>query len=215
MPILRFALLLALAAGPILAADSAAEMKAHIKAAQTHYQIGEFDAAIKEFREAYKLKQDPGLLFNIATCARQLHDYQQAYFHYRQYLAQRPDAANRKEVEALIDQMKHKAEEEEARAAHASAAAPKPADPPKSANAPEVRPEPAAAKAQPTAARAPAAAEKVPAAAVTASAPQVAEASHPARIAGYVALGLGVAAEGAAFIFHSSAQSAADQFNQK
>jgi hypothetical protein len=28
-------------------------------------------------------------------------------------------------------------------------------------------------------------------------------------------LGLGVAAEGAAFVFHSSAQSAADQFNQK
>jgi tetratricopeptide (TPR) repeat protein len=194
MPVLRFALLLLLAAGPLLAADSAAEMKAHIKAGQTHYQIGEFEAAIKEFREAYKLKQDPGLLFNIAQCARQLRDYQQAYFHYRQYLTQLPNAANRKEVEALIEQMKRKADEEaeqKARAQRDSAAASAPA-----------------AATAPTAASA-------PAAAVSPKAPAAIESSHPARIAGYVVLGLGVAAEGAAFVFHSSAQSAADQFNQK
>ena len=57
----------------------------------------------------------------------------------------------------------------------------------------------------------------VPASAVsTAPAAQPADRSGRAvHIAGYSAMGLGVAAGGLAFVFHSSAQSSADQFNQK
>jgi tetratricopeptide (TPR) repeat protein len=201
MPLLRIALLLLLTAGPLFAADTAAEVKEHIKAGQTHYAIGEFEDAIKEFRLAYKLRQDPGLLFNIAQCARQLHDYQQAYFHYRQYLNQRPDAANKTEVQSLIEQMRRRIDEEQEQKTRVAR------DPAAAGNFESTLPGPVDAQ--------PGAAVKAPAAAIGGKAPAGAEASHPARIAGYVVLGLGVVAEGAAFMLHSSAQSAADQFNQK
>lgn len=201
MPVLRIVFLLLLATGPLLAADGAAEIKEHIKAGQTHYAIGEFEEAIKEFRLAYKLRQDPGLLFNIAQCARQLHDYQQAYFHYRQYLNQRPDAANKAEVQSLIEQMRRKIDEEAEQKTRVAR------DPAAAANPEATLPaQPEAARAKP--------ATSAPAAAVTGAVP-AAKASPNLRIAGYVALGLGAAAGGTALLFHSSAQSTADQFNQK
>jgi tetratricopeptide (TPR) repeat protein len=199
MPVVITLLLLALA-GPALA-DTAVEVKEHIKAGQTHYAIGEFEDAIKEFRLAYKLRQDPGLLFNMAQCARQLHDYEQAYFHYRQYLNQRPDAANKTEVQSLIEQMRRRMDEEQEQKTRVAR------DPAAAGNFESTLPGPVDAQSGASA--------KAPAAAIAGKAPAGAEASHRVHIAGYVALGLGVAAEGAAFVFHSSAQSAADQFNQK
>jgi tetratricopeptide (TPR) repeat protein len=195
MPLLRRTLVvLLLVAGPLLA-DVNADVRAHFKKGQTHYALGEFQAAIEEFREAYRLKQEPAILFNLAQSYRQIHEWQHAYFHYRQYLNQRPDAPNRPEVEGLIEQMKGKMDEEE-RLAKAEGATP--ATPP-----PTVTVKPATPPPPPK-----------PAFVATTPAPKI-EQSHALRYTGYVALGLGAVAEGAAFAFHSSAQSSADQFNGK
>jgi len=133
MPVLRLLLALVLLAGPLLA-DTNADVRAHFKKGQMHYALGEFPEAISEFREAFRLKQEPAILFNLAQTYRQLHEWQHAYFHYRQYLIAKPNAANRAEVEGFIEQMKNHMDEED-RAARAdfnhrvdgSAAQPSPA----------------------------------------------------------------------------------------
>ena len=89
------------------------EMKEHFKAGQTHYSLGEFPEAAAEFREAYRIHNEPAILFNIAQAMRQMNDYRHAYFYYSQYLSQRPDAVNRSEVEQFMDAMKKKMDQEE------------------------------------------------------------------------------------------------------
>jgi tetratricopeptide (TPR) repeat protein len=191
MPVLRLAALLLALAGPALA-DVTSEAREHFKKGQTHYALGEFDDAAKEFREAYRLRQEPAILFNIGQAYRQMQQYQQAYFHYRQYLAQKPDAPNRPEVDALVEQMRRKADlEEEQRSRIAR-------DPSLARNPEDVLPSTA----------------KAPAAATgAANLPQAR--TRPLRIAGYAALGAGAAAEGLALLWHGAAASAADEFNRK
>jgi tetratricopeptide (TPR) repeat protein len=72
------------------------------KRAMTHYEIGEFDNAIDEFKRAYALTSAPGLLFNIAQVHRMKKDPTQALFFYRMFLRLQPTAPNRSDVEALI-----------------------------------------------------------------------------------------------------------------
>jgi hypothetical protein len=82
--------------------DAAAVAKARYKEGRVHYQLGEYHAAIKEFKEAYRLKPDATFLFNIAQCHRQLQEFTEALRLYRNYLRDAQDAPNRGEVEKLI-----------------------------------------------------------------------------------------------------------------
>jgi tetratricopeptide (TPR) repeat protein len=176
----------------LLLAAPADEARDHYKKGQTHYSLGEFEEAVKEFREAYRIKQEPGLLFNIAQSYRQLHQWEPARFNYRQYLNLKPDAHNRDEVEELIEQMQRRVDEEREQATRIAR------DKAAAKNQEELLPGP----------------HPAPAAAVTATPPSEAPA-HVARWAGYGALGAGAVAEVLALAMHGSAQSTADQFNQK
>ena len=91
-----------------------AAAKAHYKEGRVHYQLGEYNAAIKEFKEAYRLKPDATFLFNIAQCHRQLHEFPEALRLYRNYLRDAQDAPNRLEVEKLIREITPMIEEEKA-----------------------------------------------------------------------------------------------------
>ena len=102
------------------------------KKGMTHYELGEFDVAIEEFKRAYALTSAPGLLFNLAQVYRMKKDPEQAVYFYRTYLRLVPDAPNRADVEALIaenqalvdaNRAKKRAAAEAAAAAAASAAA--------------------------------------------------------------------------------------------
>lgn len=106
------------------------------KKAMTHYELGEFDAAIDEFKRAYALTSAPGLLFNLAQVYRMKKDPEQAVYFYRTYLRLQPDAPNRADVEALLaenqalldaERAKRRAADEAAAAAAATAAAASPA----------------------------------------------------------------------------------------
>jgi hypothetical protein len=79
-----------------------AQARSLYKKGMTHYELGEFDAAIDEFKRAYALTSAPGLLFNIAQVQRHKKDAVQALFFYRMYLRTLPAAPNRADVEALI-----------------------------------------------------------------------------------------------------------------
>ncbi len=200
-----------LAALPVRA-ESTSEAKAHFEKGQTHYTLGEFDEAATEFKEAFRLKHEPAILYNVAQAMRQSHQYQQAYFYYSQFLHLRPEAPNRSEVEGLMAQTKQKLEEkEEYEKGHPTATLD---DDGKKQDGPARQAPEAPVRAATTAALQPRPAAPL---AVTSAAPEapVSQKSHGPRIAGYVVLGAGVVAEGAAFAFHSGAQSAADSFNRK
>lgn len=93
-------------ASPAAADDSAPPVTPtaadHYQRGMTHYNLGEFDAAVREFKAAYELSQAPELLFNVAQAYRLAEDHKQALFFYDAYLRLRPDAENRADVEAWI-----------------------------------------------------------------------------------------------------------------
>jgi tetratricopeptide (TPR) repeat protein len=70
-----------------------------------HYNLAELDAALRDFKEAYRLKPDPAFLFNIAQCHRRLDDPATAATFYRSYLRESPEATNRAEVNQLLAEM--------------------------------------------------------------------------------------------------------------
>jgi tetratricopeptide (TPR) repeat protein len=107
---MRWLLLLALLVLPSLsqAAPSAADRdkaKALFESGTTHYNLSEYADALKDFKETYRLVNDPALLYNIAQCQRQLGAFEDAARAYRSYRREYPDAPNRAEVDRLIAQM--------------------------------------------------------------------------------------------------------------
>jgi tetratricopeptide (TPR) repeat protein len=89
-----------------------AEAKALYEKGLSHYNLGEFDQAIAAFRAAYALSSAPGLLFNIAQSFRLKKDYEQAVYFYTTYLRLKPDAPNRSDVEARLQEMNEAIEEQ-------------------------------------------------------------------------------------------------------
>jgi tetratricopeptide (TPR) repeat protein len=85
--------------------DAEQRARARYKAAMVHYGLGEYDAAISEFKAAYEISQAPRLLYNIAQTYRLKSSYAEAATFYSNYLRFVPDAPNRAEVERLIADM--------------------------------------------------------------------------------------------------------------
>ena len=112
---------------------------ADTKAAKKHFQrgeklfnLGKFDDALGEYEAAYERKPLPGFLYNIAQCHRNLGNYKQAVFGYRNYLRQVPDASNREAVLDLIDELEDKQRAlEQAAARDKAERAPPPRTPPR------------------------------------------------------------------------------------
>ncbi len=82
-----------------------AEAKQHYAAASKFYDLAEYDAALREFKEAYRAVEDPAFLFNIGQCHRKLGHAQDAITFYRNYLRRAPHAANKAEVERRIAEL--------------------------------------------------------------------------------------------------------------
>jgi Tetratricopeptide repeat len=74
--------LLVLAATGTARADDAADAKAHYQRATAHFAVGEYREAATEYEEAFKLKQDPAILFNAAQAHRLAGDNQKALLIY-------------------------------------------------------------------------------------------------------------------------------------
>src|SRR3954447_2392938 len=96
-----------IAATVILAAtaargDVAADARAHFEKATAHYAIGEFNEAAVEYETAYKLKQDPALLFDAGQAHRLAGNHQKALTIYKNFLRMYPDSANAGEVKKQI-----------------------------------------------------------------------------------------------------------------
>jgi hypothetical protein len=102
--------LLLLAAGVASAkpnADEAQAAREHYKRGTTLYDLGKYEEAIIEFQQAYEIKDDPVLLYNIAQSYRLANKYQDALRFYKTYLRKSPKAVNRDEVETKIADMEN------------------------------------------------------------------------------------------------------------
>jgi tetratricopeptide (TPR) repeat protein len=85
----------------------------------TEYNLGHYDDALKSFENAYRIKHEPALLYNVGQCQRQLHQYEAAARSYRSFLRESTDApaTTRDQVQKLAGEMEHMAEEEAKRKA--------------------------------------------------------------------------------------------------
>jgi len=94
-------------AAPAAKADDPDTVKARefIKKANIHYKVGEYEAAIAAYKEAFKLRPVPALLFNIAQGYRLLGDWKQAKFFYEGAVRDGPDAPYADEARQRIDEM--------------------------------------------------------------------------------------------------------------
>jgi tetratricopeptide (TPR) repeat protein len=91
--------------------------KRHFEKGEKLFALGQFAEALDEYKAAYEAKPIPAFLFNVGQCYRNLGDFESAIFSYKKYLQLAPDAANRSQVEKLIDELEAKQEAEQERQA--------------------------------------------------------------------------------------------------
>lgn len=73
--------------------------------AEKYYKIGEYQKALDGYKEAYLLSGEADLLFNIGQCHRKLGHNDDALAAYHNYLREKPDASNKSDVEAIIQDL--------------------------------------------------------------------------------------------------------------
>jgi tetratricopeptide (TPR) repeat protein len=113
-------LLVAILVGSVQAdEDPTVQARQLFDSGRRHFDLAEYDAALADFKEAYRIKDDPVFLYNIALCHRLLGQKTEALRLFKNYLQRRPDAPNREDIERRIAAL----DEEIASEARARAAA--------------------------------------------------------------------------------------------
>src|SRR5437867_2767393 len=70
-----------------------------------HYNLAEYQQALADFKEGYRLSGDPAFLFNIAQCQRAAGDRAGAVVSYKAYLREVVDPVNKEMVEQHIAEL--------------------------------------------------------------------------------------------------------------
>lgn len=93
----------------VSAADASPEDLARARRAfkkgEKLYALAKFDDALKEYERAFEIVELPEFLFNIGQCQRNLEQYDEAIFSFKQFLSRKPDAPNKAAVEELIAEL--------------------------------------------------------------------------------------------------------------
>src|SRR5258706_15359339 len=70
-----------------------------------HYELAEYDQAIADFKEAFRISDTPRFLFNIAQAYRLKSECEPALTFYKTYVRRAPDAENVPKVRERIAEM--------------------------------------------------------------------------------------------------------------
>jgi hypothetical protein len=81
------------------------DMSALETSGNKHFELAEYDAAIADFKEAFRISDEPGFLFNIAQANRLKRDCREASTFYKTFLRRVPDAPNAAKVRERITEM--------------------------------------------------------------------------------------------------------------
>jgi tetratricopeptide (TPR) repeat protein len=176
-------ILVLLASAPVRAEDA----KAHYQKATAHFAVGEYHDAAVEYEEAFKLKQDPAILFNAAQSFRLAGENQKALLLYNNIVKLYPGTQYAKDSKERIQKL---AESGTSPPAATPAPEPTPVAPPPVA---PLAPAPAPAVATPVPAAPPPGA---PAVVVSSPPPSSAE-DHPVYTRWWFWTGVGVVVVGA------------------
>ena len=95
-------LLLLLASSAVRAEDDA---KTHYQKATAHFAVGEYHDAAIEYEEAFKLKQDPAILFNAAQSFRLAGENQKALLLYNNIIKLYPGTSYAKDSKERIQKL--------------------------------------------------------------------------------------------------------------
>jgi tetratricopeptide (TPR) repeat protein len=178
--------------------------KKHYELGEKLYEYGDYNKALGEFNKAYDLAPIPALMFNMGRCHEKLGDLKQAVSHYQRFLAAKPNAGNRAEIEEKIKSLKAKMK-----------AAPVVKDP-----APVVKDPAPVVKEPAPVVKEPAPVVKDPAPVVKEPAPVVVEEEDDSRphtwkwVTGWVTLGVGIAAAGGGVALGALAAKRASEFEE-
>ena len=88
--------------GSTIHADQISDAKRAFISGMKHFDLGEFNEALGDFKDGYRAKEDPVFLYNIAQCYRALSENRDAVRYYRLYLSRASNAPNRPEIEQRI-----------------------------------------------------------------------------------------------------------------
>jgi len=125
--------LLLLVAGTVHA-DERQLAREHFERGSRAFVLGAYDEAIAEYSAAYRVIDDPVLLYNIAQAHRQAQHFGEALRFYKLYLSLKPDAQNRNQVEGKIAELQRVVDQQKA-----AQEAPKESQPPSVAKPSESR----------------------------------------------------------------------------
>ncbi len=120
--------------------ERAAQAQRHYENGMGHFQLEEWDKAIDEWKEGFRVKPVPQFLYNIAQAYRLSKRPDPALSFYQKYLRMDPKAANRAEVDRHIVSLT-KLIDQQAKSQSAPPVQPLPADTHATA-APEIVPPP-------------------------------------------------------------------------
>ncbi len=82
--------------------------KVHFLSGQAYYDQANYQDALREFNEAYRISNRPALLYNVALCHERLEHYAEAIAALEQYLVRSPDADDRVTVESRIKNLRER-----------------------------------------------------------------------------------------------------------
>ena len=82
---------------------------AHFEAAQSHFDTGDYEAAIREFDQAYRLSDRAKLLYNLYLCYERLGSLAAAIDHLTRYLDADVDASNAAALKIRLENLRRRA----------------------------------------------------------------------------------------------------------
>jgi tetratricopeptide (TPR) repeat protein len=81
----------------------------HFQAGSSHFDTGDYDSAVREFRAAYELSRRPVLLFNIYMAYERLGNLTEAVSYLERYLEEAPEVENRAALEIRLGRLRERA----------------------------------------------------------------------------------------------------------
>jgi tetratricopeptide (TPR) repeat protein len=84
--------------------DPTSRARALFDSGRRHFELTEYEAALEDFKEGYRLKDNPVFLYNIGLCHRLMNHKEEALLFFKSYRVRQPDAPEIDRRIAVLEQ---------------------------------------------------------------------------------------------------------------